>query len=294
MERIVTVSCVRHVYSDRTEVHLCGLDMVVNRGDRVAIVGPNGGGKSTMLHHIIGLLRAHEGEVDVFGVDPSRDYASIRERIGMVLQSAEEQLIAPTVRDDVSFSPRNYGYPSHQVDEMVDAVLDELGITHLANRICHYLSGGEKRKVALAGALVTRPELIVLDEPFEGIDPRSKHELIDLLNRLHDQRGLSIVYTTHEVNIVPLLSDRVYVLTREGVIFEGTPEETFAQRDLLTRAGLEQPTLAELEYMLRRLGVELDLPARVEDAARMIADAVRRGARVTGDAGSGNTGAVAA
>jgi len=282
MDRIVKVSCIRHVYPDSTEVHLCGLDMVVNRGDRIAIVGPNGGGKSTMLHHIIGLLRAHEGSVDVFGVDPSREYARIRERVGVVLQSAEEQLIAPTVRDDISFSPRNYGYPPRRVAEMVDAVLAELGITHLADRICHYLSGGEKRKVALAGALVTRPELIVLDEPFEGLDPRSKHEMIDLLNHLHDDHGLSVVYTTHEVNIVPLISDRVYVLSREGVIFEGAPEETFAQRDMLERVGLEQPTLAELTYLLGRLGVKLDLPSRVQDAARMIADAVRQGARIAG------------
>jgi cobalt/nickel transport system ATP-binding protein len=282
MDRIVKVSCIRHVYPDSTEVHLCGLDMVVNRGDRIAIVGPNGGGKSTMLHHIIGLLRAHEGSVDVFGVDPSREYARIRERVGVVLQSAEEQLIAPTVRDDISFSPRNYGYPPQRVAEMVDAVLAELGITHLADRICHYLSGGEKRKVALAGALVTRPELIVLDEPFEGLDPRSKHEMIDLLNHLHDDHGLSVVYTTHEVNIVPLISDRVYVLSREGVIFEGAPEETFAQRDMLERVGLEQPTLAELTYLLGRLGVKLDLPSRVQDAARMIADAVRQGARIAG------------
>jgi len=268
------------VYPDRTEVHLCGLDMVVNRGDRVAIVGPNGGGKSTMLHHTIGLLRAHEGGVEVFGVDPSQEWNRIRERVGVVLQSAEEQLIAPTVRDDVSFSPRNYGHPPERVHEMVNSALAEVGIAHVADRICHYLSGGEKRKVALAGALVTRPELIVLDEPFEGLDPRSKHEIIDLLNHLHDERGLTIVYTTHEVNIVPLIANRVYVVTREGVIFEGAPEETFAERDMLSQAGLEQPTLASLAYVLQRLGVELPLPARVEDAAGVIADAIRGGARV--------------
>jgi cobalt/nickel transport system ATP-binding protein len=280
MEQIVKVSCARHIYPDRTEVHLCGLEMVVNRGDRIAVVGPTGGGKSTMLHHIIGLLRAQEGGVDVFGVDPSRDYAKIRERIGVVLQNAEEQLIAPTVRDDVSFSPRNYGYPPEKVDAMVDAVLQELEIPHLADRICHYLSGGEKRKVALAGALVTRPELLILDEPYEGLDPHSKHEMIDLLNHLHGEHALSIVYTTHEVNIVPLMADRVYVITRDGIIFEGTPEETFEQHDLLDRVGLEQPTLAELAYTLQSLGIEIKVPARVSEAARVIADAIRSGARI--------------
>jgi len=194
----VRVSCVRHIYADRTQVHLCGLDFVVTQGQRVVILGPNGSGKSTLLYHILGLLEPNEGEVSVFGVNPARSFNKIRERVGVVLQNVDEQILAPTVWDDVSFSPRNYGYESHEVDRMVDAVLDEVGIAHLRNKVCHTLSGGEKRKVALAGALVLKPELLVMDEPFEGLDPRSKSDLATLLYDLHLKNGMTMVTATHE------------------------------------------------------------------------------------------------
>ena len=117
----VRVSCVRHVYADRTQVHLCGLDFVVQKGQRVVILGPNGSGKSTLLYHILGLLEPNEGDVSVFGVNPARSFNKIRERVGVVLQNVDEQILAPTVWDDVSFSPRNYGYPAQEVDRMTAA-----------------------------------------------------------------------------------------------------------------------------------------------------------------------------
>jgi cobalt/nickel transport system ATP-binding protein len=135
-ETAVRVSCVRHVYADRTQVHLCGLDFVVQKGQRVVILGPNGSGKSTLLYHILGLLEPNEGDVSVFGVNPARAFNKIRERVGVVLQNVDEQILAPTVWDDVSFSPRNYGYPAPEVDRMVDEVLAEVGIAHLKDKVC--------------------------------------------------------------------------------------------------------------------------------------------------------------
>src|SRR6185436_6938372 len=122
-----------------------------------------------------------EGEVAVFGVNPARHFNRIRERIGVLLQNVEEQIIAPTVWDDVSFSPRNYGYADTEVESLVAKALERVGIEHLRHKVCHHLSGGEKRKVALAGALVLNPELLVLDEPFEGLDPSSRSDLVALL-----------------------------------------------------------------------------------------------------------------
>ena len=217
----VRVSCVRHVYADRTQVHLCGLDFVVQKGQRVVILGPNGSGKSTLLYHILGLLEPNEGDVSVFGVNPARSFNKIRERVGVVLQNVDEQILAPTVWDDVSFSPRNYGYPEPEVDRMVDAVLEEVGITHLKDKVCHLLSGGEKRKVALAGALVLKPELLVMDEPFEGLDPTSKSDLSALLNELHAKNGMTMVTATHDVHAVPDLADVVYVLVAGGRLGPG-------------------------------------------------------------------------
>ena len=270
-EIAVRVSCVRHVYADRTQVHLCGLDFVVQRGQRVVILGPNGSGKSTLLYHILGLLEPNEGDVSVFGVNPARSFNKIRERVGVVLQNVDEQILAPTVWDDVSFSPRNYGYPEREVDRMVDAVLEEVGITHLRDKVCHTLSGGEKRKVALAGALVLKPELLVMDEPFEGLDPRSKSDLSGLLNELHAKNGMTMVTATHDVHAVPDLADLVYVLVAGGEITaRGSVEEIFADAARLKASNIEPPQIVELFQRLDDEGLRLGRPSSVEDAVALL------------------------
>jgi cobalt/nickel transport system ATP-binding protein len=270
-EAVVRVSCVRHVYADRTQVHLCGLDFVVNRGERVGIIGPNGCGKTTLLNHILGLLEPQEGEVAVFGANPAREFGRLRERIGVLLQNVEEQIIAPTVWDDVSYSPRNYGHAEAEVKRRVDAVLGELGIAHLRHKVCHYLSGGEKRKVALAGALVLEPELLVLDEPFEGLDPRSRAELVQVLNRLHLERNVTLVIATHDVNVVPAMADFVYVLVGGGeIVLRGRPAEIFADPERLRLSNVEVPVLSELFQRLEDLGLRLGRPLTVEEAARAL------------------------
>jgi cobalt/nickel transport system ATP-binding protein len=267
----VRVSCVRHVYADRTQVHLCGLDFVVQKGQRVVILGPNGSGKSTLLYHILGLLEPNEGDVSVFGVNPARSFNKIRERVGVVLQNVDEQILAPTVWDDVSFSPRNYGYPEPEVDRMVDAVLDEVGITHLKDKVCHLLSGGEKRKVALAGALVLKPELLVMDEPFEGLDPTSKSDLSALLNELHAKNGMTMVTATHDVHAVPDLADVVYVLVAGGEITaRGSVEDIFADAARLKASNIEPPQIVELFQRLDEEGLRLGRPSSVEDAVALL------------------------
>ncbi len=157
METLVKVSCLKHIYPDTTEIHICGLDFVVNRGERVVILGGNGSGKTTLLFHILGLLAPNEGSVSVFNINPALKYNTIRERIGVLLQNVDDQILSPTVWDDIAFTPRNYGYDKERTARMVTRVMDELGISRLGDKICHYLSGGEKRKVALAGALVMQP-----------------------------------------------------------------------------------------------------------------------------------------
>jgi len=275
-EPVVRVSCVRHTYPDRTQVHLCGLDFVAARGERLVILGPNGCGKTTLLFHILGLLEPQEGEVAVFGVNPARHFNKIRERVGVLMQNVDEQILAPTVWDDVSFSPRNYGYTDAQVAQMVSETLERVGIAHLRDKVCHHLSGGEKRKVALAGALVLNPELLVLDEPFEGLDPASRSDLVLLLNRLHLERGVTLVIATHDVNVVPAMADRVYVLVRGGeIVAQGPPHDVFADAALLRRSNIEPPVLAELFERLEAMGLPLGRPMTVEEAARVIAGARR-------------------
>ncbi len=275
-EIAVRVSCVRHVYADRTQVHLCGLDFVVVKGRRVVILGPNGSGKSTLLYHILGLLEPNEGEVSVFGVNPARQFNKIRERLGVVLQNVDEQILAPTVWDDVSFSPRNYGYSDREVDRLVDEALADVGIEHLRDKVCHLLSGGEKRKVALAGAIVLKPELLVMDEPFEGLDPRSKNDLAGLLQGLHEKNGMTMVTATHDVHAVPDLADEVYVLAKGGEITaRGSVEEIFADAARLKASNIEPPQVVELFRRLAEEGIALGQPATVEDAVARLTAALK-------------------
>jgi cobalt/nickel transport system ATP-binding protein len=274
---IVRVSCVRHTYPDRTQVHLCGLDFVVERGERVVVLGPNGCGKTTMLFHILGLLEPQEGEVSVFEVNPARQFNRIRERVGVLFQNADEQIIAPTVWDDVSFSPRNYGYSDAEVETMVASALERVGIAHLRHKVCHHLSGGEKRKVALAGALVLNPELLVLDEPFEGLDPASRTDLVALLNRLHQEHGVTLVIATHDVNVVAEMADKVYLLLRGGeIVARGTPRDLFQDPALLRASNVEPPVLSELFQRLNEMGIPLGHPLTIDEAATAIAEWVRR------------------
>ena len=268
-ETVVRVSCVKHSYEDGTRVDLCGLEFTADRGSRVAILGPNGAGKTTMLFHILGLLAPQEGSVQVFGVDPSSHWADIRRRIGVVLQNVDEQIISPTVYDDVAFSPRQYGLPEAEVRELAETALALLDIEHLAPRVPHNLSGGEKRKVALAGALVMRPELLVLDEPFEGLDPTSRAALIALLRTLAEERGITIVMSTHDIDTVPEFADYAYVLQQGGrIVLKGTPAEVFARVDLMAAGNIRPPVLAELFARLR------DADPSAPEPALTIGDAV--------------------
>jgi len=278
-DEVVRVSCVRHSYEDGTSVHLCGIDFVAARGTRTALLGPNGSGKTTLLFHVLGLLRSQEGTVRVFGVDPAVEWASIRQRIGVVLQNVDEQLLMPTVFDDVAFSPRQYGMGEAEVARRVDEALDLLGIGELAGRVPHDLSGGEKRKVALAGALVMEPELLVLDEPFEGLDPAARAGLVALIERLAAERGVTVVMSTHDIDSVHELADYAYVLAPGGEIaLRGTPAEVFANADALARSNIKPPILAELFAALRSHDPSAPAPAlSVQDAADEIAAWNRQG-----------------
>ncbi len=226
----------------------------------MAVLGPNGSGKTTLLYHLLGLLRSEEGLVRVLGVDPAREWKTIRRRIGVVLQNVDEQILAPSVLDDVAFSPRQYGLPESEVRDLVADALARVGIEHLATRVPHNLSGGEKRKVALAGALVMRPELLVLDEPFEGLDPASRDELIEIVSEQASGGG-TVIMSTHDIDTVPEFADYCYVLSHGGtIVLEGTPAVVFAQASTL--ADGQHPPAAD------RRDVRAARAARPERTAR--------------------------
>lgn len=268
---IVRVHCLRHMYEDRVEVNLCGFDMVVHENERVAIIGANGSGKTTLLYHLVGLLKPLEGDVHVFGVEPYRAFKQIRERIGVVLQNVDAQIVGPTVYDDIAFSPRSYGFSERQVVQMVKEMLEEMRIEPLKDRVPHYLSGGEKKKVALAGALVFYPQLLILDEPFTGLDPQSRDEVIGILNHFNEVHHVALVISTHDVDLVPRIADRVYVISKYGIVAEGSPSQVFAQKPVLEEARIEPPILAQLAMRLGATTVNGEsLPLDVASTAKWI------------------------
>ncbi len=240
-EPIVSVRCVRHVYGDRTEVDICGLDFEIRAGERVAILGPNGCGKTTLLKHILGMLEPVDGDVRVFGANPAREFGRLVGRIGVVLQNVDEQILGPTVADDVAFTPRNLGMPRDEVERRVAEVLAALEIEKLAAKVVHYVSGGEKKLVALAGALVTSPELLVLDEPLEWLDPKARERVMSYLGELNEERGTTVIFATHEVAAARELATRGYLMKAGGELGAAGPMPA-----LLARADLAEYNLAAL------------------------------------------------
>jgi cobalt/nickel transport system ATP-binding protein len=227
---VVSVRCLRHVYEDRTEVDVCGLDFRIDAGESVAVLGPNGCGKTTLIKHILGILEPVEGEVRVFGENPARDFDRLVGRTGVVLQNVDDQILGPTVYDDVAFTPRNLGMARDEVARRVEAALAATHIEKLAAKVVHYLSGGEKKLVALAGALVTEPELLVLDEPFEWLDVRARDDVIGHLRELNRNRNTTIIFATHEPAAARALATRAYLMKRGGELGAAGPMPALLER----------------------------------------------------------------
>src|SRR4030043_264757 len=270
-ERCVAGDCIPHVYPDMTKVQICGLDFIVNQGERVSILGANGCGKTTLLKHLMGVLVPRDGSVKVFGVDPGREYKKIRERIGVVMQDVDEQILGPTVYDDILFAPLNYGLGKYEAEGKAKEVIERLNIEPIQGKIVHYLSGGEKKKVALAGALVMEPDLLILDEPFTGLDPTSRRDFIKTLNELNKEKGISFIMTLHEVDLVSEVSDILYLMHGHGDLSErGRPEEIFGRFKDLESFNLEEPTLTSLFKGLKKEGLDFGDPLQIDEAIRMI------------------------
>jgi cobalt/nickel transport system ATP-binding protein len=270
-ERIVELDCITHIYPDMTKIQICGLEFIVNQGERVGILGANGCGKTTLLKHLVGVLMPKDGSVKVFGLDPVKEYSKIQKRIGVVMQDVDEQILGPTVYDDILFAPLNYGMEKDRAEALARNVIERLNIEPIQGKIVHYLSGGEKRKVALAGALVLEPELLILDEPFTGLDPKSRREFIQTLNELNKEKGITLIMTLHEVDLVSEVTDVLYLMHGHGDLSErGTPDEIFGKFKDLERFNLDEPTLVMLFKGLKKEGLDFGEPIRVDEAVQAI------------------------
>lgn len=274
----VELSGVTHVYQAGTALAstaLNGIDLRVAPGECVALIGPNGSGKSTLIQHLNGLLHPTSGRVMIDGTDlRSRgvDLRAIRQRVGLVFQFPEAQLFEETVYDDVAFGPRNAGLPEAEVSRRVREALDlvELDLSGYASRLPFSLSGGEKRRVAIAGVLAMQPRLLALDEPTAGLDPRGVRQMEGILKGLHGSGG-TIVLISHDMDLVGRLAERVVVLDRGRVIADDRPETIFTDDSLLASVDLGAPGLVRLLTALRHAGYPVNTAVfDVETAAEEI------------------------
>lgn len=264
---------------------LRGVTLRIAAGEIVGIIGPTGSGKSTLIQHFNGLLRPTSGIVRIAGEDlwaPRTDQRRARQRVGLVFQFPEYQLFEDTVRRDVAYGPRNLGLPEPEIKDRVDEALRAVGLdpTRFGDRSPFSLSGGEMRRAALAGVLAMRPQVLVLDEPTAGLDPRGKDALLDRVAVLHRQ-GLTIVLVTHSMDEVARLARRVVVMDAGRVMGDGPPREIFALEDDLRRIGLDLPQPARLVRMLRRQGIPIADALTLTEARQAILAAYRGDRRGT-------------
>ena len=264
-DTVIDVRDLWHWYLRKTpleQIALQGASFHLAAGEVIGIMGRTGSGKSTLVQHFNGLLRPHRGSVEVFGSqlsDPRVDPRPLRRRVGLVFQFPEQQLFDPTVGDDIAFGPRKLGLDRAEVRRRVQGAMATVGLPFEAfkDRYTFGLSGGEMRRVALAGVLALEPDVLVLDEPTAGLDPRGRRELLAGLRALHDQRGTALVFVSHNMDEVAELVTRVDVLADGQTVLSGPVREVFREEQRLRDLGLGVPAAAELAGALRARGVRL-------------------------------------
>ncbi len=249
---------------------LKGVSLKVEKGEMVSLLGKNGAGKSTLFLHLNGIYEPDEGQVFIDGEELKYDKKSLlkfRQKVGIVFQNPDDQIFAPTVEEDVAFGPLNLGLSMEEVQDRVEEALERVGMSGFEKKAPHHLSGGQKKRVAIAGILAMKPEIMVLDEPTAGLDPQGVTNLTKLLKELNDE-GITIIISTHEVDLVPNYARKVFVLVDGQLIAEGTPKEIFAQPEILKQANLKVPIVTELFQKLEADGFDMggDYPLTIDEA----------------------------
>jgi len=263
-----------YTYPDGTSA-LNDINLEINKGDRVAIIGSNGAGKSTLFLHFNGILKPTSGLIRIYGESfnyNKKDLMKIRQKVGIVFQNPDDQLFAPTVVEDVAFGPMNLGLPIEEVDKRVKESLAMVGMSGLEKKPPHHLSGGQKKRVAIAGILAMKPEIMVMDEPTTGLDPQGAKQIMSLLYELN--RDMSIIISSHDVEIITQFADKILILHEGKFIGQGSTEEIFNNPELVEKANLTIPKSAALLHLLNGNGFSCDIKFTVVDAYHEILHAL--------------------
>ncbi|WP_027417873.1 energy-coupling factor transporter ATPase [Aneurinibacillus terranovensis] len=278
-ELIVEVHGLSHTYMLGTPLEhraLHGVNMHVGKGECVAIIGHTGSGKSTLIQHFNGLQLPESGTVIVDGIDLSRpkvDVKALRRKVGLVFQNPEDQLFEKLVGDDIAYGPFKMKLPMQEVVERVKWAMEMVGLSfeEMKDRATFALSGGQKRKVSLAGILALHPTVIVLDEPTAGLDPASRRELLKRIKNLNQTEDVTVIFVSHNMEEVAYLADRVYIMADGKDVYCGTPREIFSNKDILRTHHIGMPETVEILHSLQDQGFGVDAGAyQTEEAVREI------------------------
>ncbi|MCL2114913.1 MAG: ATP-binding cassette domain-containing protein [Methanobrevibacter sp.] len=269
-----------YLYPDGTKA-LNNIDFEVKKGDMVSLLGNNGAGKSTLFLHFNGIFEPSSGKILVEGKTLKYDKKSLleaRQKIGTVFQNPDDQLFAPTVEEDVAFGPLNLGLNQEETKIRVTTALKKVGMEGYEKKPPHHLSGGQKKRVAIAGILAMNPKTMVLDEPTSGLDPKGASNILKLLYELNNQ-GMTIIISTHDVDLVPLYSHKVHIIKDGEIIKEGTPHEVFDDVKTVRKADLRLPRIAHLIEILEKedkIKIANSFPLTIGQARRKLKDYIDR------------------
>ena len=265
MEEILRVENLTHTYGEGTPFRRSAVEdmsLSVYRGEFLGIIGHTGSGKSTMIQHLNGLLKPTSGHIYLDGKDIWEEPKKIRDvrfRVGLVFQYPEYQLFEETVYKDIAFGPGNMGLSKDEIDRRVRAAVRFAGLTEDVLDVSPFaLSGGQKRRVAIAGVIAMEPEVLVLDEPTAGLDPRGRSELLKNIQKFHKERGTTIVLVSHSMDEIAQNVDRIVVLSDAHALMSGTPREVFARGEELMKAGLDVPQITRVAMALKARGLDID------------------------------------
>lgn len=277
----IQVRNIKHIYEKGMPTESVALDDIsfdVDDGEFLGIIGHTGSGKSTLLQHLNGLLKPDEGTIVIGGADITAEGISmveIRKRIGLVFQYPEYQLFEETVAKDVAFGPRNLGLSDEEIGERVKEAIELVGLDYdeIKDRSPFELSGGQKRRVAVAGVIAMRPEVLILDEPTAGLDPKAHRDMLAMIEEVHRRTGNITILVSHNMADIARLSDQILVIDSGHLVVSGTPKEVFSRTEELERVGLDLPPITILTENLRKRGMDIEKTIlSVDEAAEQIAD----------------------
>ena len=246
-------------YPDGTQA-LKKVNIQIKKGEKIAIMGPNGAGKSTLFSHFNGLTEPTSGHVEVAGekiIFEKDKLLEVRQKVGIVFQDPNDQLFAPTVKEDVAFGPMNLGLEHDEVERRIEESLKMVGMEGFEEKTPHHLSGGQQKRVAIAGIIAMRPEIMILDEPTAGLDPEGVDKVLNILNDLNKE-GISIIISSHDIEMVSQFAEKIFILYNGEIIDSGDKQKIFSNTELLKKAHLKAPVTTEILYKLKENGLDVD------------------------------------